>query len=62
MLQISGVAGERAAAVGFYIHIDAAVTKDEARGGQHRGVCAKPPAQRAFRAVGAELRVFGFTG
>lgn len=62
MLQISGVAGERAAAVGFYVHIDAAVTKDEAGGGQHCGVCAKPLAQRACRAVGAELCVFGFIG
>lgn len=62
VLQITGVAGERAAAVGLYVRIDAAVTKDEARGGQHCGVCAKPPAQRACRAVGAELCVFGFIG
>lgn len=57
MLQFGGVAGEWAAAVGFHIRVDAAIAEDEAGGGQHRGVRAQPPAQRAVPAVGARSSV-----
>lgn len=63
MLRLGGIAANRAAAVGFHVHVDAAVTEDEARGGQHRGVCAKPPAQRTVpAATGAGRRVSAAIG
>lgn len=62
VLQFSGVTGDRAAAVGFHIHINAAVTEDIARGGQHCGVGARPPAQRTVPAVGAQQRFFVVIG
>lgn len=62
VLQFGGVAGDRAAAVGFHVRVDAAVAEDEARGGQHCGVCAKPQAQRAVLAVGAGLSFFALAG
>ena len=55
MLQFGGVAGYGAAAVGFHVRVDAAVTEDEAGGGQHRGVRSKSPAQRTVAAVAAWL-------
>lgn len=52
VLQFGGVAGVRAAAVGFHVRVDAAVAENAPRGGQHRGVRARPPAQRAVPAAG----------
>lgn len=52
MLQFGRVAGERAAVVGLDVRVDAAVTEDEAGGGEHCGVRASPVAQRAVPVIG----------
>lgn len=62
VLQFSGISGDRAAAFGFHIRVDAAVTEDKAWGGQHGGVCAEPPAQRTVPAVRAQPRFFAVLG
>lgn len=56
VLQVSRVAGDWAAAVGFDVNVDAAVTEDEAGGGQHGSVDAAPPAQGTAARVGVGLR------
>lgn len=62
VLQFGGVARDRAAAVGFHVRVDAAVTENEAGGGEHRGVRAEPPAQRAGPAGGGLRSFFATIG
>lgn len=47
VLQFAGVTGDRAAAVGLHVRVDAPVAEDEARRRQDGGVCAEAAAQRA---------------
>lgn len=54
---MGGVPGDRAAPLGFHIQVDAAVTEDVARGGQHRGVRTNLPAERAACVAGADTGV-----
>lgn len=62
MLQFSRIPRDRAVAVRLHVHVDAAVTEDEARGGQNRGVCAQLPTQRAAPAVTATHGLFTLDG
>ena len=57
MLQFGWKSSDGAAAVGFHIREDAAVTEDKAGGGQHCGVGTRLPAQRTAPTVSAQLGV-----
>lgn len=53
MLQLTGVTGDRAAAVGLHVRVNAAVAEDETGRRQDGGVCAKAATQRAGPAAGS---------
>lgn len=47
VLQFARVSRHRAAMVRLHVRVDAPITEDEPGRGEHRGVCAEPPTQRA---------------